>query len=78
MPTQTLRRLERDPKVEAIEADVQQPPIDPPPTAAAPVEEPAQVVGNGVRRIGGLQSPTAKIDGIDLRVNPVPVATTEP
>ena len=32
-------------------------------------EQPAQIIPTGVRRIGGLASPTAKIDGIDERVN---------
>ena len=30
---------------------------------------PPQFVTSGVRRIGGLESPTAKIDGIDERID---------
>ena len=37
--------------------------------AAAKVEQPAQAVKAAVRRVGGLESPTAKIDGKDKRVN---------
>jgi subtilisin family serine protease len=40
---------------------VQAPPADP--------EQPPQVPSNGVRRIGGLLSPTAAIDGVDTRVD---------
>jgi subtilisin family serine protease len=39
---------------------VQAPPADP--------IQPPQIVSNGVRRIGGLLSPTAAIDGIDTRI----------
>jgi subtilisin family serine protease len=32
-------------------------------------EQPVQIVPTGVRRVGGLASPTAKIDGVDQRVD---------
>ncbi|CAA9252914.1 MAG: hypothetical protein AVDCRST_MAG83-2239 [uncultured Arthrobacter sp.] len=61
------RQLQADPRVSEILPDR---------TVAAPqvgaVEnppQPAQLVSNGVKRIGALESPTAKIDGIDERVD---------
>ncbi len=39
------------------------------PTLADTPPQPAQVTSNAIKRIGGLLSPTAKIDGIDERVN---------
>jgi len=39
------------------------------PVVTDPPPQPAQRVDNAIKRIGGLQSPTAKIDGIDERVD---------
>jgi subtilisin len=52
------RRLERDPAVDSVEDDTT--------FRLADVDAP-QIVGNGVRRIGGLLSPSARIDGLDDR-----------
>ncbi|MDP8928933.1 MAG: S8 family serine peptidase, partial [Actinomycetota bacterium] len=67
MSSQQQQRLERDPRVLSVIADVSvaqaRPVVTPIP------EQPPQFVTTGVRRVGGLLSPTAKIDGIDERVD---------
>ncbi len=62
-----VRQLQADPRVSEILPDR---------TVAAPqigavenAPQPAQLVSNGVKRIGALESPTARIDGIDERVD---------
>ena len=64
---QQQQRLERDWRVLSVTADVsavqRQPKVSPMP------EQPPQFVTSGVRRVGGLSSPTAKIDGLDERVD---------
>ena len=37
--------------------------------SSSPLDQPAQAVKAAVRRVGGLESPTAKIDGIDERID---------
>src|SRR5262245_14898165 len=56
IPEGRLRALQSDPRVELIEADQELFPF-------------AQTVPSGVRRIGADHSATAKIDGLDERVN---------
>ena len=49
------------PDSDIVRADGQKPP---------PVQpQPPQTIPTGIQRIGGLQSPTAKIDGVDERIN---------
>jgi len=56
IPDGRLRALQNDPRVELVEPDQQ-------------ILAFAQIVPTGVRRIGAMRSATAKIDGIDERVN---------
>ena len=62
-----VTRLRADSSVESVEVDGLVASI--PHRSSAPVEQPAQAVKAAVRRVGGLESPTAKIDGIDERVD---------
>ncbi|MHA7264649.1 S8 family serine peptidase [Arthrobacter sp. TMN-37] len=62
-----VQQLETDPRVSEILPDrsVAAPQVG----AIADPPQPAQIVSNGVKRTGALESPTAKIDGIDERVD---------
>ena len=60
------RRLEADPDVESVTDNRSYPAAERP---AVPVPESAQQVSAGIARVGGLQSPTAQINGIDERVD---------
>jgi subtilisin family serine protease len=62
-----VSRLKADPAVEAVAADGVVASI--PNGSSTPIEQPAQVVRVAVRRVGGLESPTAKIDGRNDRLN---------
>ena len=66
LTNQQVNRLRADPAVESVEVDGVFASI--PNSSSAPVDQPAQLVKAAVRRVGGLESPTAKIDGIDERV----------
>lgn len=65
--SQQQQRLERDPRVLSVIADVSV--LQARPVVTPISEQPPQFVTSGVRRIGGLLSSTAKIDGIDERVD---------
>ena len=67
LTSRQVNRLRADPAVESVEADGVFAAI--PDSSSAPVDQPAQSVKAAVRRVGGLESPTAKIDGIDERVD---------
>jgi len=63
-----LKKVAADPDTSNVELDEvtlleQSPPQD------SVTPQPPQLIDTGVRRIGGLRSPTAKIDGIDERVD---------
>jgi subtilisin len=60
------RRLEADPDVASVSTNRGFPAADPP---VEVVPEPDQQVSTGVMRVGGLDSPTAHIDGVDERVD---------
>ena len=62
-----LTRVRKDPATLSIEEETTSPVTFPKATVDPP--QPAQSVRNPVRRVGGLGSPTARIDGIDERVN---------
>ena len=66
LTSQQLNRLRADPAVASVEVDGVFASI--PDSSSAPLDQPAQAVKAAVRRVGGLESPTAKIDGIDKRV----------
>jgi subtilisin len=61
-----VTRLRADPAVESVEVDGVFASI--PDSSSAPLDQPAQAVKAAVRRVGALESPTAKIDGIDERI----------
>ena len=67
LTTQQENRLRADPAVKSVEVDGVFASI--PRSSSAPVDQPAQSVKAAVRRVGGLESPTAKIDGIDERID---------
>ena len=67
LTTKQVNRLRSDAAVESVEVDGVVASI--PTTSAAPLDQPAQAVKAAVRRVGGLESPTAKIDGIDERID---------
>ena len=63
-----VNRLRADSSVESVEVDG----AGQRPSRTAPrhrSEQPAQMIKAAVRRVGGLESPTAKIDGIDERID---------
>jgi subtilisin len=60
------RQLEADPDVVSVSTNRSFPAADPP---VEVVPEPDQQVSTGVMRVGGLDSPTAHIDGVDERVD---------
>ena len=62
-----VNRLRADSSVESVEVDGVAASI--PHRSSAPVPQPAQMIKAAVRRVGGLESPTAKIDGIDERID---------
>ena len=67
LTNQQVNRLRADPAVESVEVDGVFASI--PDSSSPPVDQPAQAVKAAVRRVGGLESPTAKIDGIDERID---------
>ena len=67
LTNQQVNRLRADAAVESVEVDGVFASI--PTSSSAPVDQPAQVVKAAVRRVGGLESPTAKIDGINERID---------
>ena len=69
LTSKQVTRLRSHAAVDSVEADRIMVTIEPGPAAAIPPLLGPQVVRNPVRRIGGLESPTAKIDGIDERID---------
>jgi subtilisin len=67
LTNQQVNRLRADAAVESVEVDGAFASIRD--KSSPPVDQPAQVVRAAVRRVGGLESPTAKIDGINERVD---------
>jgi len=67
LTTQQVNRLRADAAVESVEVDGVFASIRD--RSSAPLDQPAQAVKAAVRRVGGLESPTAKIDGIDERID---------
>ena len=68
LTSKQVNRLRSNAAVESVELDAVVATIEP--GKATPIPPPPpQFVTSGVRRIGGLSSPTAKIDGIDERVD---------
>ncbi len=67
LTTQQVNRLRADAAVESVEVDGVFASIRD--RSSSPLEQPAQAVKAAVRRVGGLESPTAKIDGIDERID---------
>lgn len=71
LPPQRIAQLEADAAVAAVYPDRlvrRRAPVSGVQVQQEP-EQPAQVPSNAVRRVGGLDSPTATIDGIDERVD---------
>jgi subtilisin len=62
-----LNKISSDPTTDYVNQD-QSFALGEKPASSSP-PQPAQFIGNSIKRIGGLQSPTAKIDGIDDRVD---------
>jgi subtilisin len=62
-----LRNVKRHPATVGVEVEANVPAEIPAATVQA--AESTQIVTNSVRRVGGLESPTARIDGVDERVD---------
>lgn len=62
-----LTKVRKDPATLSVEEETSFPVLFPEPTVSPP--QPVQFVSNAVRRVGGLASPTARINGIDERVD---------
>lgn len=67
VPDTVVTQLQADPQVESVQVDSVS--ARSPEPAVSDAEQPPQSVSNAVRRVGGLQSPTARIDGVDERVD---------
>ena len=64
-----VKRLIANAAVQSVEVDGLFATVRPPTEPIPPAEDLAQIIGSGGRRIGLLESPTAKVDGIDERID---------